>query len=246
MDEKELDIIWGRHPVLEALRSDRSVQRLLLADGGRGEVVDEIFSLARQANVPYDVRDREFLDRIAGPRHQGVIAYMAARAYADFEQVLARLDPVHGFIVFLDQIQDPHNLGAIVRSAHAVGADAVVLPRRGACGLTATAVKAAAGAAEHVPICQVDNVQKALQKVREFGVWTVGLDAAGDTDIAQVDYRRACALVIGSEGRGLRRMVSERCDFLVSIPMARSEVGSLNASVAAGIALYEVYRQRCS
>ncbi|MGB1719891.1 MAG: 23S rRNA (guanosine(2251)-2'-O)-methyltransferase RlmB, partial [Candidatus Latescibacterota bacterium] len=149
-------------------------------------------------------------------------------------------------LVFLDQIQDPHNLGAIVRSAHAVGADAIVLPRRGACGLTAAAVKAAAGAAEHVPICQVDNIQKALQKVRALGVWTIGLDAQGDTDFTSVDYGRACALVVGSEGRGLRRMVGERCDFLVSIPMARSEVGSLNASVAAGIVLYEVHRQRRS
>ncbi len=246
MDEKKTDIIWGRHPVLEALRSDRSVQRLLIADGVRGEVVDEIFTLARQAKVPYDVRNRDFLDRIAGPRHQGVIAYMAARSYADFETVLADLDLSSGFLVFLDQIQDPHNLGAIVRSAYAVGADAVVLPRRGACGLTATAVKAAAGAAEHVTVCQVDNIQKALQKVRSLGVWTVGLDAQGNTDFTAVDYGKACALVVGSEGRGLRRMVGERCDFLVSIPMARSEVGSLNASVAAGIVLYEVHRQRCA
>ena len=187
-----------------------------------------------------------FSTGLQGPRHQGVIAYMAARSYADFEAVLADLDPCHGFLVFLDQIQDPHNLGAIVRGAHAVGADAIVLPRRGACGLTATAVKAAAGAAEHVPICQVDNIQKALQKVRALGVWTIGRDAQGDTDFTSVDYGRACALVVGSEGRGLRRMVGERCDFLVSIPMARSEVGSLNASVAAGIVLYEVHRQRRS
>ncbi len=244
MDDKERDIIWGRHPVLEALRSSSPVQRLLLAEGGRGDVVDEIFELARQSKIPYDVRDRAFLDRIAGARHQGVIAYMAARSYADFDVLLEQFDRQRGFLVFLDQIQDPHNLGAIVRSAHAVGADAVVLPRRGACGLTATAVKAAAGAAEHVPICRVDNVQKALQKVRDMGVWTVGLDAQGNTDFTDVDYGTACALVVGSEGRGLRRMVAERCDFLVSIPMARSEVGSLNASVAAGIVLYEVHRQR--
>ena len=172
---KKPDIVWGRHPVLEGAALSRSVQRLLISDGGRGEVVDEIFTLARQAKVPYDVRNRDFLDRIAGPRHQGVIAYMAARSYADFEVVLADLDLNSGFLVFLDQIQDPYNLGAIVRSAHAVGADAVVLPRRGACGLTASAVKAAAGSAEHVPICQVDNIQKALQKVRFLGVWTVGL-----------------------------------------------------------------------
>ena len=124
-----------------------------------------------------------------------------------------------------------------MRSAHAVGADAIA--SQGACGLTATAVKAAAGAAEHVPICRVDNIQKALQKVRALGVWTIGIDARGDTDFTSVDYSRACALVVGSEGRGLRRMVGERCDFLVSIPW-HGEVGSLNASVAAGIVLYEV------
>jgi len=244
MDEQERDIIWGRHPVLEALRAGRSVQRILLADGGRGEVVDEIFELARQSKIPYDVRERSALDRIAGSRHQGVIAYMAARAYADYEALLGELDPQRAFLVFLDQIQDPHNLGAIIRSAHAAGADAVVLPRRGACGLTATAVKVAAGAAEHLPVCQVDNIQKALQKASAAGLWIAGLDAAGDTDMGSVDYNRACALVVGSEGKGLRRMVAERCDFLVSIPMARGEVGSFNASVAAGIALYEVFRQR--
>lgn len=244
MEDQEQDIIWGRHPVLEALRSERSIQRLLLADGGRGEVVDEIFELARQRKIPYDVRERSALDRIAGAHHQGVVAYMAARAYADYEAVLGALDPQRAFLLFLDQIQDPHNLGAIIRSAHAAGADAVVLPKRGACGLTATVVKVAAGAVEHLPVCQVDNMQKALQKARSAGLWVAGLDAAGDTAIDSVDYKRACALVVGSEGKGLRRMVAERCDFLVSIPMARAEVGSFNASVAAGIACYEVFRQR--
>ncbi len=244
MEEHEQDIIWGRHPVLEALRSGRSIQRLLLVDGGRGEVVNEIFELARQSKIPYDVRERSALDRIAGAHHQGVVAYMAARAYADYEMVLGTLDAQRAFLVFLDQIQDPHNLGAIIRSAHAAGADAIVLPKRGACGLTATVVKVAAGAVEHVPVCQVDNMQKALQKAQAAGLWIVGLAAAGDTDIASVDYKRACALVVGSEGKGLRRMVAERCDFLVTIPMARAEVGSFNASVAAGIAFYEVLRQR--
>lgn len=244
MEDGIRDMIWGRRPVLEALRAGRTVQRLLVAKGAHGEVIDEIFELARKAQIAYDLRDRVALDRLAGAQHQGVVAYMTARSYADFDEMLAGLDAERAFVVFLDQIQDPHNLGAIMRSAHAAGADAVVVPRRGACGLTATAVKAAAGAAEYLPVCQVDNIQKALQQAHAVGLWIVGLAAEGDTDFTDVDYRRACALVVGSEGKGLRRLVAERCDFLVRIPMAREEVGSFNASVAAGITLYEVFRQR--
>jgi 23S rRNA (guanosine2251-2'-O)-methyltransferase len=238
------ELLFGRHPVLEALRSGRPCQRLVLARGCHGEIIDEIFTLARQARIPFDLEDRVFLDRIAGPHHQGVVAFLAARAYAEFGPLLAGLDLGRAFLVFLDGIQDPHNLGAIIRSAHAVGADGVVVQERGAAGLGGTAAKASAGAIEHLPVCRVPNLHRALFEAKDAGVWIAGLDPDGGQSFTELDLCGPCGLVIGSEGRGLRRLVRQACDFLVRIPMGRGEVGSLNASVAAGLVLYEVFRQR--
>ena len=237
------DLIWGRHPVLEALRAERPLRRLLVAKGAHGPVIDEIFARARQAHVPYDLRDKVQLDRLAGPRHQSVVAYAAAASYADFDHVLAHLS-APPLLIFLDQVQDPHNLGAIIRSAHALGAQGVVVPAREAAGLSPAALKAAAGAAQHLPVCRVDNLQKALQKAAACGLFIAGLDAQGEQPLTDADFAQPCALVIGSEGKGLRRMVQKRCDALLHIPMPGEAIGSLNASVAAGIALYEVLRQR--
>ena len=233
------DLIWGRHPVLEALRAERPLRRLLVAKGAHGPVIDEIFARARQAHIPYDLRDKAQLDRLAGPRHQSVVAYAAAATYADFDHVLTHL-PTQALLIFLDQVQDPHNLGAIIRSAHALGAQSVVVPSREAAGLSPAALKAAAGATQHLPVCRVDNLQKALQKAAACGLFIAGLDAQGAQPLTTADFTQPCALVIGSEGKGLRRMVQKRCDALLHIPA----IGSLNASVAAGIALYEVLRQR--
>ena len=237
------DLIWGRHPVLEALRAERPLRRLLIAKGAHGPVIDEIFERARQAHIPYDLRDKAQLDRLAGPRHQSVVAYAAAATYADFDHVLDHLS-APALLVFLDQVQDPHNLGAIIRSAHALGAQGVVVPARSAAGLSPAALKAAAGATQHLPVCRVDNLQKALQKAASCGLFIAGLDAQGEQPLTAADFTQSCALVIGSEGKGLRRMVQKRCDALLHIPMQREAIGSLNASVAAGIALYEVLRQR--
>ena len=237
------DLIWGRHPVLEALRAERPLRRLLVAKGAHGPVIDEIFDRARQAHIPYDLRDKAQLDRLAGPRHQSVVAYAAAATYADFDHVLAHL-PTPALLLFLDQVQDPHNLGAIIRSAHALGAQGVVVPAREAAGLSPAALKAAAGATQHLPVCRVDNLQKALQKAAACELFIAGLDAQGEQPLTTADFTQPCALVIGSEGKGLRRMVQKRCDALLHIPMQREAIGSLNASVAAGIALYEVLRQR--
>ncbi|MCH2662461.1 23S rRNA (guanosine(2251)-2'-O)-methyltransferase RlmB [bacterium] len=238
------DLIWGRHPVLEALRAKRPLRRLLVAKGARGPVIDEIFDLARQARIPYDLRDKAQLDRLAGPRHQSVVAYQAAATYADFDTLLADLPSQSTFLVFLDQVQDPHNLGAIIRSAHALGAQGLVVPERESAGLSPAALKASAGAALHLPVCRVANLQKALQKATAHGLFIAGLDAEGETAFTAVDFTQPCALVIGNEGKGLRRMVKQRCDTLLQIPMAADSVGSFNASVAAGIVLYEVFRQR--
>ncbi len=237
------DLLWGRHPVLEALRAERPLRRLLIAKGARGPVIDEIFVRARQAHIPYDLRDKAQLDRLAGPRHQSVVAYAAAATYADFDPVLAHLS-APALLLFLDQVQDPYNLGAIIRSAHALGAQGVVVPARAAAGLSPAALKAAAGAAQHLPVCRVDNLQKALQKAAACGLFIAGLDTGGEQSLTDADFTQPCALVIGSEGQGLRRMVQKRCDALLHIPMPGEAIGSLNASVAAGIALYEVFRQR--
>ncbi len=237
-------VIFGRHPVLEALKAGQSFQRLQIARGTRGAIIDEIFAQARQARIPYDVVERDLLDRAVGARHQGVVAHVAAQSYVDFDQILAAVDPQKAFLVFLDSIQDPHNLGAIIRSAHAVRADAVVIPQRGAAGLSGTAIKAAAGACAFVPVCRVKNLQRALLRARDAGLWIAGLTVEGTHAFTQLDFRGPCALVVGGESRGLRRLVRQVCDFEVGIPMGRSEVGSFNASVAAGLVLYEVFRQR--
>lgn len=236
-------ILCGRHPVLEALKAEHPIQRLLIAKGAHGSVVDEIFTYARQQRIPFDLKDRSFLDRIAS-RHQGIIAYIAAHPYADYSELLHSIDLSQAFLIFLDQIQDPHNLGAILRSAHAVGADALITPERNAAGLTATAAKAAAGAAVHLAVCRVPNLQRALQQARDAGIWLIGLAADGEQNFTTLDYTIPCALVIGGEKKGLRHLVRETCDFTAHIPMAHSEVGSFNASVAAALTLYEVFRQR--
>ena len=238
------DLIWGRHSVLEALRAKRPLRRLLVAKGAHGPVIDEIFDLARRARIPYDLRDKTQLHHLAGPRHQSVVAYAAASTYADFDQVLSSLSATNAFLIFLDQVQDPQNLGAIIRSAHALGTHALIIPEREAAGLSPAAVKASAGAAQHLPICRVANLQKALQKAASHGLFIAGLDVEGKQTFTEFDFTQPCALVIGNEHKGLRRMVQKRCDALVHIPMTQDSIGSLNASVAAGIVLYEVFRQR--
>lgn len=216
----------------------------MIAQGSHGPAIDEIFALAKQAGIPFDVQERNLLDRAVGPQHQGVIAHLAARAYASFEEILIGLDLRTAFLVFLDGIQDPHNLGAIIRSAHAVGADAVVIQERGAAGLTGAAARASAGAIEHLPVCRVNNLGRALALAKETGLWITGLAPDGERSFTEVDFKGPCGLVVGSEGAGLRRLVREGCDFVVQIPMGRAQIGSFNASVAAGLVLYEVFRQR--
>ena len=240
------EIIFGRQPVLAALTGGRALRRVIIARGAHGPAIDEIYQRARQGRVPYDVCDRQDVDRAAGPgcAHQGVVALAAARAYVDYTDLLDGLHPQQAFLVFLDGIQDPHNLGAIIRSAHAVGAHGVIFPGRGAAGLTSAAVKASAGAADFLPVCQVGNLCRALDQARDAGLWITGLVPEATRDFTQADFTGPVALVIGSEGGGMRRLVRAACDAEVSIPMARREIGSLNASVAAAITLYEVFRQR--
>ena len=187
---------------------------------------------------------RAELDRMAGNNaHQGVVAVTSAKQYNDLDDVLASKHGPYSLLVVLDGVEDPHNLGAILRTADAVGANGVVIPERRAVGVTATVAKASAGASEHLPIAKVTNIARTLEDLKERNVWTVGLDERGTQAYNAIDYKMDCAVVLGAEGKGLHDLVARKCDFLVSIPML-GKVPSLNVSVAAGVVLYEVIRQR--
>ena len=239
----EEEVLAGRRSILAAFETEQPIRRLLVARGSHGEAIDAIVDHARAACVPFDLVDRVAIERAAGGvKHQGVVAMLAARAYAEFRPLLQQPDP---FLVFLDGIQDPHNLGAIIRSAHAVGANGIVMPQRGGIsGVTAAVSRASAGAADRLPVSRVGNLRRALDEARDAGIWITGLAPEGDREVSEIDFRGNVGLVIGAEGTGLRRLVKEGCDFVARLPMARPEAGSFNASVAAGIVLYEMFRQR--
>jgi 23S rRNA (guanosine2251-2'-O)-methyltransferase len=239
-----MDLICGINPVLEALNAgSRHFDRLLIAKGVRNQRIAEAISKASGKGVPLRFESRETLDRMAGSiPHQGLIAVVSAKPVMSLEALLERAH-APGMLVVLDGVEDPRNLGAILRTAEAAGADGVVLPERHSAGLSETVSRASAGGLEHVNVARVGNVAQSLEALKARGYWVVGLDAAGTERWDAVDYRRSVALVLGGEGRGIRRLVRERCDHLVSIPLF-GHVASLNVSVAAAIALYEVVRQR--
>jgi len=241
-----MDLICGINPVLEALAAGtRHFDRLLIVKGLRNQRVSEAIARASQQGIPLRFEPRETLDRMAGGlSHQGIMAVVSAKPVIDMETLLAEArEPA--LVVVLDGVEDPRNLGAIVRTAEAAGADGVLLPERHSAGLSETVSRASAGGLEHVKVARIGNVAQALETLKARGIWVVGFDAAGRERWDAVDYRRPVALVLGGEGRGMRRLVRERCDHLVSLPLF-GHVASLNVSVAAGIALYEVIRQRGS
>jgi len=226
--------------VTEALRARRPLERVMIAKGIAGPRLQEIIELCRERSIPLRFEPRSVLDRIAGTAaHQGVVALGAAGQHADLEDLL----PGARLLAVLDGIEDPHNLGAIIRTAHAAGADGIVTPERRAAGLTETVAKAAAGALEHLPVARVANVSQTLEKLKARGFWIYGLDERGDQDYDLVDYAEPTAIVLGSEGKGLHELVRRHCDFLVRIPLA-GKISSLNVSVAAGIVLFEWKRRR--
>lgn len=232
-------MIAGVHPVREALLAGRAFDRILIARGAGGPRLQEIIDLARERSLTLRFEPREALDRISfGATHQGVVAVGAAHSYAELDQVLegARL------LVVLDGVEDPHNLGAIVRSAHAAGANAVIVPERRAAGLTETVVKAAAGALEYLPVVRVGNLNQTFDDLKKRGFWIYGLDERGGELYTEAEYAAPTVFVLGGEGRGLHELVKKHCDALVRIPMAGA-IGSLNVSVAAGVVLFE-WRRR--
>jgi 23S rRNA (guanosine2251-2'-O)-methyltransferase len=234
--------ICGVHAVYEALTSERQpIERIHIAREGHSGKVREILELARQRGVPVRKEERVVLDRLArGEIHQGIVAISAEIGYADFDVLFKNDKPL---IVVLDGVEDPHNLGAVIRTADACGVSGVVVPERHSAPLSATVVKASAGASAHTPVVRVKNLVNAIDEIKERGAWVVGVDTAATQEWTNFDYRGSIALVLGGEHRGLRRLVREHCDALVRLPML-GKIASLNISVAAGVVLYEVVRQR--
>lgn len=240
------DRLFGVHPVLEALRSKaRGFETICLQRGRRGRDVDEILRLAKTNRVPVVFEPRETLDRMAGTaRHQGAVGIVAAKPYAQLDDLIeaaGRLDSP--LLLILDGLEDPRNLGAVMRTAEAVGVQGIIIPERRSVGLTATVAKASAGAIEHLLVARVVNLSQTIERLKEARFWVYALDAKGKQSYLDVDYRGPIALVVGGEGRGIRPLVADQCDGRVRIPM-QGKVASLNVSVATAILLYEVYRQR--
>lgn len=240
-----MDRIYGINAVREALKSrGRRFEYVGVARERHDGRVQRVVEECRQRGIPVRFVTRDELDRLAhNAPHQGVVAVVSAKEYTDLEDLWTRKRAQHALLVVLDGVEDPHNLGAIIRTADGAGADGVVVPERRAVGVTATVAKASAGATEHVPIAKVTNLARALEQIKEASLWTVGLDQRATQLYDEVDYKMDCALVLGAEGHGLHDLVRKRCDFLVKIPMAGA-VASLNVSVAAAIVLYEIARQR--
>jgi 23S rRNA (guanosine2251-2'-O)-methyltransferase len=239
-----VDILYGRNPVREALRAGRPARKLVVAEGlGEEPRLREILDLAGGRGIPVELAPRSRLDDIAHTEHhQGVAGYFHGRPPLRLDRLLESCRPP-ALLLVLDGIQDPQNLGALIRSAEAVGADAVIAPRHRAAGLTPAAVKASAGASEHIPVLSVPNLAQALALIGEAGIWRVGLAAEAEERYDRVDYREPTAIVIGGEGEGLRPLIRRSCDRLVSLPMV-GRVASLNAAAAGAAILYEAFRQR--
>jgi 23S rRNA (guanosine2251-2'-O)-methyltransferase len=237
-----LAILIGVHPVAEALRAKRPLERILISRGAGGHRLQEIIDLARTAGTPVRFEDRGALDRLAaGKAHQGIVALGAEKKYADLDEI----SPTANLLVVLDGVEDPHNLGAIIRTAHAAGAGAIIIPERRAAGLTETVAKAAAGAMEHLPVVRAVNINQTLRSLKEEGYFVYGLDENGDTAYDQVDWAPRSVIVMGAEGSGLHELVKRNCDVLVKIPMAGA-IASLNVSVATGIVLFSWRSRRGS
>jgi len=240
-----MSLLAGIHPVREALRAGLPLERVMVAKGAAGPRLQELIELCRERAVPVRFEPRTQLDRAAGnAAHQGVVAFRSAELYASLAQTTAG----RGLHVVLDGVEDPHNLGAIVRTAHAAGASAVVIPERRAAGLTETVARTSAGAVAYLPVVRVTNISRALEDLKERGYWIYGLDQRGDQPYDRVEFNIPSAIVLGGEGRGLHQTVARQCDALVSIPMPAAGpsggVASLNVSVAAGVVLFEWRRRQ--
>ncbi|GKU84927.1 23S rRNA (guanosine(2251)-2'-O)-methyltransferase RlmB [Niallia sp. NCCP-28] len=239
------DYIVGKNAVIEALKSERDVNKILIAEGSQKGQMQTVIALAKNANVLVQFVPKKKLESLVDANHQGVVAQVAAYQYSEIDDLFKSAERKNEapFFLLLDEIEDPHNLGSIMRTADAVGAHGIIIPRRRAVGLTATVAKASTGAIEHIPVVRVTNMARTIEELKERGIWIAGTDASGSEDYRKFDGTMPLGLVIGSEGKGMGRLIREKCDFLINLPMVGS-VTSLNASVAAAILMYEVYRKR--
>ena len=245
LDNQRNDIIAGRNPVMEAIRSGRSIESILVAKGERSGSVVAIIAKAKQKNIPVKDVDSKKLDFLAkGVNHQGIVAQCAVKEYSTLEDIFALAEErgESPFIIVLDKIEDPHNLGAIIRTAECAGAHGVIIPERRSAGLSYTVEKTSAGALEYMPVVRVKNISAVLQKLKDKGIWVYGADMDGE-HYKKVNFDGAVALVIGNEGMGISPLVAKDCDVIVSLPM-KGKINSLNASVAAGILMYEIADKR--
>lgn len=237
------NIIVGRNPVTEALRSGREIDKLMVSSEEGS--MKKILAMAKERRIPVMKVEKSAIDRIAeGKAHQGVAAYVSAYAYAELEDIF-RIAEERGedpFIIILDNLEDPHNLGAIMRTAECAGAHGIIIPKRRACGLTEVVAKASAGAIEYMPCVKVTNIVQTIEELKERGIWVAACDMGGQ-EYYKADLKGKLAVVIGSEGFGISRLVKEKCDFVVSMPMV-GRITSLNASNAAAVIIYEVRKQR--
>lgn len=236
--------IYGVLPVLELIRAGgERVQRVIVAEGARERRLREVIESARKAGIPVVREPRAALDRLAGgANHQGIVALAAAARYAQAEDLLDAITP-DALFVLLDGVEDPHNLGAVIRTAECAGAAAVIIPERRAAQVTEIVAKTSAGAVEHLPVARVNNLTSFIEQLKMRSVWVVGVESGGSLRYTDYDYKGALALVFGGEARGLHRLVREKCDLTVSIPM-QGRVASLNVSVAVGVVLFEALRKR--
>ncbi|RKO63405.1 rRNA methylase, putative, group 3 [Caldibacillus debilis GB1] len=236
--------IIGKNPVLESLKGRREIHKIWVAEGSQ-KSARPVIRLAKENNVPVQIVPKNKLDEMTEGNHQGIVAQAAAYRYYEPDDLLeeAKKRGELPFLLLLDEIEDPRNLGSIMRTADAAGVHGVIIPKRRSAGLTETVAKASAGAIEYVRVARVTNLARTIDQLKEKGIWIAGMDAEGETDYRLFDGKMPVALVIGNEGRGLGRLIKEKCDFLLRLPMA-GHVSSLNASVAAGIMMYEIFRKR--
>jgi 23S rRNA (guanosine2251-2'-O)-methyltransferase len=244
-NSEDINLIEGKNPVWEALKAERPIEKLLISKTINQESVRGITGLAHSRKIKIEFAPKEKLDAMSSTgRHQGIIAVCAAHQYAELDDVLDKVkqEGRTPFIVLLDEVQDPHNLGAVIRTAECAGAQAVVITQHNSAGLTPAAGRASAGAIEHVPVCKAQNLVATIEKLKEQGLWIVGADMEGALAY-EIDMTGPIALVIGGEEKGVRRLVLEKCDHVARLPMF-GKLNSLNASVAAGVLMYEAVRQR--
>lgn len=242
----ENEILSGKNPVLEALRSGRDMNKVWIAEGVKKAGVAELLQLAKEAGIVVQFVPKNKIDQLTdGAVHQGIAASVAAYRYAEIDELFENAakrneDP---FFLILDELEDPHNLGSILRTADATGVHGVIIPKRRAVGLTGVVAKTSTGAIEHIPVARVTNLAQTVEDLKKRGVWIAGTDAKGSADYRRMDAQLPLAIIIGSEGKGMSRLLKEKCDFLYNMPMV-GHVTSLNASVAAAILMYEVLRNR--